>query len=277
MSTPNRQMFALATPPPERIELKRRRYRLERVFKHDFFAATCLYRPVSSSGQRIVVKFARSQAFCGLPMDWLGRWLGGREERIYRVLTGLEGLPRWLGRVGRNAHAIAYVGGRPLDHVDEPPEGFFDRLAALMRTIHDRGVAYCDANKRSNILVSRDGRPCLVDFQISLCRRDGWPWPFRKIIRWAVEYAAARDIYHVYKHKRRMCPQRVRPEEEALSRRRTGLHRVHRSLTKPWRRLRRKFLREQFTSGRLVSPTAALEDHHQPEKATWRPAKETDR
>ena len=58
--------------------------------------------------------------------------------------------------------------------------------------------------------------------------------------------------------------------EEALSRRRTGLHVLHRKLGKPWRALRRGFLRKQHESGRLESPTANLEDHDQPEKATWR-------
>jgi hypothetical protein len=72
------------------------------------------------------------------------------------------------------------------------------------------------------------------------------------------------------KHKRRLAPNELAPEEEALSRRRTGLHALHRKLTKPWRALRRRFLRRQHASGRLKSPTAELEDHHQPEKATWR-------
>ena len=86
----------------------------------------------------------------------------------------------------------------------------------------------------------------------------------------AVSYIAHRDIYHIYKHKRRMCPQCLRPEERELSLSRTGLHALHRKLTKPWRYFRRWFLRKQYETGRLRSPTADLEDHYQPEKDGWR-------
>ena len=39
----NLKWFALSSPPPGVIELAGLSYRLVRVFKHDFFAATCLY------------------------------------------------------------------------------------------------------------------------------------------------------------------------------------------------------------------------------------------
>jgi len=79
-----------------------------------------------------------------------------------------------------------------------------------------------------------------------------------------------KDLYHLYKHKRRLAPDELTPEEDALSRKRSGVHLLHRKLTKPYRALRRGFLKKQFEKGSLESPTAALEDHHQPEKATWR-------
>jgi len=266
------QLFALRLPPPERIELGRSAYRLVRVFKHDFFAATCLYQAESSAAPfpRVVVKFGRDQAFCGLPMDWYGRLLRRHEEAIYRLLDGIPGVPRWAGRLSETAYAIEYVDARPLDHLDKPPDGFFDRLRAILEAIHARGVGYCDANKRSNILVDPAGQPFLVDYQISLRRRDDLPWPLSALAAAAVRYVAQRDLYHLYKHKRRLCPEQMTPQEEGLSRRRTGLHWLHRKLTKPWRALRRAFLSKQFQAGRLTSPTADKEDHYQPEKDAWR-------
>jgi hypothetical protein len=85
-----------------------------------------------------------------------------------------------------------------------------------------------------------------------------------------VRYVADRDLYHLYKHKRRLAPAELTPEEGALSRQRGGLHALHRAVTTPWRSVRRWFLRRQYEKGALVSPTGQLEDHHQPEKATWR-------
>ncbi|MGC9455283.1 MAG: hypothetical protein ACP5HU_10530 [Phycisphaerae bacterium] len=268
----DKQLFALRSPPPQRLALPGRgEYRLKRVFKHDFFAATCLYQAVGEADVRqIVVKYTRTQPFCGLPMEWLARWMRRHEADIYRSLEGLEGIPRHLGEVGRDGYAIEYVDAAPLDHLQTPPRGFFDRLLELMRRIHSRGVAYTDANKRSNILVRPDGSPVLVDYQISIRRRDNWPWPLRTISRWTFAYIAERDIYHVLKHKRRMAPDELTDEEEVLSRSRGGLHRLHRKLSKGWRHLRRGFLRKRHRRGWLRSPTAEMEDHHQPEKSTWR-------
>ena len=271
----NTQMFALRQRPPELIELAGGRYRLARVFKHDFFAATCLYQidvPATSpeAMPRVVVKFCRNQSFWGLPLDWIGRFLAGHEEAIYRTLRGLNGVPRWMGRISPTSCAVEYIDAKPLDHLPSPPEGFFNRLREIFDAIHARGVAYGDANKRSNILVSADGRPFLIDYQIAIRRRDELPWPVNAVLRRAVAYLAEKDLYHLYKHKRRLCPDEMTEEELVLSHRRSRLHRLHRRLTKPYRALRRAFLTRQYRKGRLLSPTAALEDHHQPEKAAWR-------
>jgi len=241
-----------------------------RVFKHDFWAATCLYESPGADPPRAVVKFARAQDFCGLPLAWVGRMTSQHERLIYRALSGVGGVPRWLGALGESAYAIEYLDARPLDHHERPPAGFFDGARRILDAVHARGVAYCDANKRSNFLVGEDGRAHLIDFQIALRRRDDLPWPLRAISRAFVAYMQQRDVYHLYKHKRRMCPDQLTEEEDALSRRRGRLHRLHRAITKPYRTLRRRFLRKRHQAGKLVSPTAALEDHHQPEKATWR-------
>ncbi len=267
----NPQWFALPARPPERVSVAGATCRLARVFKHDFFAATCEYVAEGPARiDRIVVKFARRQGFCGLPLAWLGRWLAAREEAIYRTLDGVDGVPRWVGRVGDAAYAIEYVPGRPLDHDPPPPEGFFDRLRDVFDAVHARGVGYGDANKRSNVLIGPDGRPFLIDYQISLRKRPDLPPPLRNLIAAVVDRLAAKDLYHLYKHKRRMRPGELTAEEEALSRRRGGLHLLHRKLTKPYRALRRKFLARRHADGRLASPTRDIEDHHQPEKDTWR-------
>ncbi len=268
----NKQLFALRQPPPEKITLGGIAYRLVRVFKHDFYAATCLYKSDDPAAEipQAVVKLGRQQNFCGMPMKWMGKLLRNREAAIYKVITGTPGVPRFMGLVGETGMAIEYMNAKPLDHFDVPPAGYFERMRQILDTLHARGVAYCDANKRSNMLVGPNGEAVLIDFQISLRRRDDLPWPIRTIIGKAVDYVCDRDIYHLYKHKRRLCPQELTPEEEKLSRWRGLFHRMHRKLTKPYRAIRRRFLKEQYNKGQLISPTAQLEDHNQPEKATWR-------
>jgi len=264
-------MFALREPPPRRVEVAGGAYEPVRVFKHDFFAATCLYAGVGEAQpERIVVKLYRTQPFLGLAMAWAGRLMRDREQATYAALAGVRGVPRWIGRVGPTGHAVEYVRATPLDHFPNgPPPGFFDRLRRLFDEIHARGVGYCDANKRSNILVGEDGQPFLVDYQICLRLRHDWPGPLRALSRACVEHARRCDLYHLYKHKRRLRPEELSGREDLLSRRRSLLHTLHRKLTDPWRAIRRRFLRTQYARGRLVSPTKSLEDHAQPEKATW--------
>ncbi len=265
-------LFALSAGPPEELAIAGRPYSLARVFKHDFWAATCLYEsaPAAAVFPRAVVKFGRDHPFAGLPLQAVGEWLTAREEAIYARLKGVEGIPRWIARLSPRTCAIEYIDGRPLDHCDKPPAGFFDKLRTVIEAVHARGVAYVDANKKSNILVTADGRPALIDFQIAIARRPDWPFPFSSMVRTIVGYLQKKDIYHLCKHKRRLVPEQLTPEEEALSRRRGPLHRFHRRLTKPYRYLRRGYLRKKHRAGRLVSPTAALEDHRQPEKDSWK-------
>jgi hypothetical protein len=277
MTAAANMMFALPAPPPKSLSVGGTGYRLVRVFKHDFWAATCLYERdgVDCAGEtdfaRIVVKFGRQHSFAGIPLSWVGRWLTDHEQRIYEALAGLAGTPAWVGRISPTACAIEYIEAVPLDHLppDAIPDDFFDRLREIFQAIHDRGVAYGDANKRSNILVA-DGRPILIDFQISL-RADACDlWAMRRLWQRVVEYLQHKDLYHLYKHKRRLRPDLLTADEDALSRHRSGLHGLHRKLTKPYRSLRRRFLKSQHESGKLTSPTDHLEDHHQPEKRFWR-------
>jgi len=266
----NVEMFALRQPPLERLSVAGSCYALRRVFKHDFWAATCLYEaPETAPLRRVVVKFGRTQPLWGFPMSWYARWLTAHEESIYRALVGVAGVPRWAGRVGDTAFAIEYIDARPLDHIEHPPAGFFDRLRSVLDAIHARGVAYGDANKRSNILVTDDERAFLIDYQISIRRREDWPAPLRWLLGRVVEYLMAKDLYHLYKHKRRLARSELRAGEEALSHHGGGLHWLHRKLSKPYRALRRRLLSRQYRRG-MRSPTDELEDHHQPEKDTWR-------
>ncbi len=267
----NTQLFALPTPPAAEIYVAGAAYRLLRVFKHDFFAATALYEATGAVEiPKIVVKTYRTQAICGLAMDWLGRFSREHEKAIYAALAGVSGVPRCLGCVGPTGLAIEYIEAVPLDHLDKPPAGYFDRMRQILDAVHTRGVAYVDANKLSNMLVADDGSAHLIDFQIAIRRRDDWLWPARVIAASIVRYLQGKDIYHLCKHKRRLAPAELTDEEEKFSRRRGLWHRLHRKITKPYRAVRRGFLRRQYRTGRLESPSAKLEDHHQPEKQTWR-------
>ncbi len=233
--------------PRDSFRLGGRPYRLDRVLKQDFFAATGRY--VGPDGERVVLKHYHTDPFLGLPLDWAGRWMADREVRHYRALQDLEGVPRLLGRVGASAFVHEWVEGKDLLDRREPvPDDFFDRLDGLLAAVHARGMAYVDANKPDNVLVAaRDGRPVLIDFQISwMPKRRGdrrgdargrsGLGPIRRPILAALQ---REDRYHFRKLKRRFRPDLMTPEEHEASRRRSGLLSLHRLVAAPLRDLRR--------------------------------------
>src|SRR5262249_21210083 len=161
--------------------------------------------------RRVVVKFGRRAPLLGLPLAWLGRFMIGHESRLYTLVDGLNGVPSFEGRIGGITFAHAYADGHDLSRNDRPADDFFPRLAELIRPIHARQIACVDLEKRENILVGADGRPNLIDFQIS------WHWPAESggrtaIARRVLSLLQAADRYHLYKHWRRMRPDQLSQE-----------------------------------------------------------------
>ena len=227
-------------PARPTFELGGRTYRLEKVLKHDFFTVTARYR--DPDGRPVCLKHYHTEPWFGWPLEWAGRLMADREVRHYRLLQDLENVPRLLGRIGSSAFAHAWVEGHDLlDQKDLLPDDFFDRLESLLRAIHDRGMAYVDANKPDNVLVARDGRPVLIDFQISWAPRLG-PGPLGRLKRRILAMFQEADLYHARKLKRLYRPDLLTPEERAASYRRPWFLDLHRFVGAPLRDLRRKFL-----------------------------------
>jgi hypothetical protein len=210
-----------------------------KTFKHDFFAATGLYR---GPGGLVVLKVGRQNEFLTIPMRWIGAILTRREVRIYELLHGMPGVPRLIGAVGNSGFLHEFVPGHPLRRDERVSDAFFDQLLALIEGLHARHIAYVDLNKRENILVGDDGRPYLIDFQISLYLPPvGWQgrWP----IRWLLGRFQDADRYHCFKHKRRLRPDLLTEQQRAEIGRLSVWIRLHRGLTRPFTNLRRRTLK----------------------------------
>ena len=206
--------------------------------KHDFVAATGFYE--DRAGNRVVLKIGRTASLFGFPMRWMGRFLCQREVRFYRKLEDLPNVPKVVGFVGDTGFVHEYVRGRPLAAGKDVPAGFFDQCHDLIAELHRRGIAYVDTNKPENILLGDDGRPHLIDFQIS--------WDRRFLLR----YFQREDIYHLLKHKRRLALHELTPEELARVTKRSLPIRLHRAIFKPYFMTRRWLFHQLRSSGRLM-------------------------
>ena len=232
-----------SAPPPARIEQAGASYTLERVFKHDFWAFTALYRSVDPASREpwLVLKIARRTRLFGLPLGWIGRLLARHECLVYERLAGSEVLPRFTGRHGSHGVTHAYVPGRLLRRAHPAPDGFFACLSAGLEGVHRRGVACLDLSKFDNVLIGEDGRPYLFDLQIA------WYWPAKwggdlAPMTWIRRLLQRSDRYHLAKLWRRTRPDQIPPEELAVSWRPPWSIRLHKALTSPLQWVRRGLL-----------------------------------
>ncbi len=223
--------------PPSEIEIADRFYAKSVEFKHDSWAATAQYE---CGGHRVVCKFNRTQSVLGLPCKWVGRLLARRESEFLRQLGDIPGIPRSYaliktsGKKLANAAAHDYVDGNPLSLVFCVDEAFFRELETLLEKIHERNIAYVDLHKPENVLVGTDGKPYLIDFQISI-RLPGF-WPFSSILK----MLQASDRYHLMKHKQFRL--NYHHSYATMNSNRPWWIRCHRKLAVPIRTLRRRLL-----------------------------------
>lgn len=223
---------------PDTFAIDGTEYRLTDSIKHDFFACTGFY--VDAQGHRVVLKMGRVASLLGFPMKWAGKFLCNREVRFYRKLADLPNVPRLVGLVGETGLVHDYVYGRPLAAGKTVPDGFFDQCMALMAELHRRRMAYVDTNKPENILLGDDGKPHLIDFQIS--------WDSRFFLSWLQR----EDIYHLLKHKKKLRRDELTPDELARVTQKSFLIRLHRTIFKPYFFIRRRTVRQLRASGRLM-------------------------
>lgn len=229
--------------PPETVRIGGREYRLERVFKHDSWAATALYA-ASTTGERAVCKFNRQQGIGPVPMRWLGRHLARNEAKVLDRMAGAGGVPENLGpvEVGGEVlpYAVArrYIEGNPLGRKDKVGDDFFPGLRRILDVLHARGMAYVDLHKRENVLVGDDGKPYLIDFQISFAAPAGWRGRL-PLTRVCLRLLQRSDDYHFDKMWARSRPDQNGGEEGL---RRPWWIEAHRLVARPFRSLRRRHL-----------------------------------
>jgi predicted Ser/Thr protein kinase len=133
----------------------------------------------------------------------LGPWQLDREARAYRILEGIPGIPRCLGRPTREMLALEYIPGRTLRSTrpGELDSSFFDRLEALLNAAHHSGVAHGDLHHR-DVIAGPGDVPYLIDFSTSLIAGRGAGRLRRAVFTWMCRA----DLRSVAKLRRRLNP-----------------------------------------------------------------------
>ena len=231
--------------PPNEVQINRQSYRLQEIYKHDSWAATAIYEGKSG---KIVCKFNRQQSIFGIPMGWLGRRLAHRENKFLQMFADLPNIPSYCGEVVAYeeilpyASAHIYVEGTPLRrYPHKVSDDFFPQLQNVLKIIHTHQISYMDLNKQENILVTEDGKPCLIDFQICFHLSHRWPGNSAPM-RFLLQLLQRSDDYHLMKHFTRLRPDLFTPSELQQAQKRPWFLNLYRCFQIPLRTLRRRLL-----------------------------------
>lgn len=177
----------------------------------------------------------------GRTPGWFGRWLAPlliwREATALEQLDGLPGIPRLYRRLDRRAVLMEYLPAQAWNKM-RPEDASYARLAELIAAMHARGVAHCDMRAPSNILVTADGGPCIVDFVARVRRGGDWNLPWN----WLFARFCAADDSALIKLKQRYAEHLLTSSERETLGQRGVLERMARWVGANTRRLTRYFV-----------------------------------
>lgn len=136
----------------------------------------------------------------------LARWLARREARALRRLEGVGAVPRLIDhRAGMLRRE--WLAGEPMQRARPADPHYFRDALTLLRRLHLHRVVHNDLAKEPNWLVTPEGLPALVDFQLA--------WAARRRGR-LFRALAHDDLRHMLKHKRSYLPGRLTARERRI-------------------------------------------------------------
>jgi len=164
-----------------------------------------VFGTISRSGDTVIrdARAARPWA------RWLALRLMRREHRALTRLAlkqGIDGIPRVLDQ-SPGILTRSWIEGAPMQIARPRDPAYFRAASKLIRKLHAANVIHNDLAKETNWLVTPDGRPALVDFQLAMTLTRRGP------IARALGHD---DIRHLLKHKRSFLPDGLTARERRI-------------------------------------------------------------
>ncbi|MEO0367861.1 MAG: hypothetical protein AAF197_03640 [Pseudomonadota bacterium] len=138
----------------------------------------------------------------------VGPLLNWRECKGLRRLVAASSIPNLLAVPDTRSFLMSFHESQQITRVDTNEvdwEAFFSKLKSAIDQIHALGVAHNDLRNPSNILITKDGDPILVDLVACFCRGRKW----NLINRWLFNKFCQVDHSAVTKLKQRVAPHLV--------------------------------------------------------------------
>lgn len=136
-----------------------------------------------------------------------------REYEAYQRLDGLTGVPKCYGMINNEFMVLELIEGVPYrgaEFTDRP--SWFEQLFGIIKGFHARGVSHGDLKSKSNLMVTADGQPMVIDFGTSFVHRAG----FHPLNNAFYRYGQRLDINAWVKHKYHGRYEDASPEDQSL-------------------------------------------------------------
>ena len=188
---------------------------------------TLLYR---DHDRRLVIKAPSGRGIRKLISTLMLR----HEARVYDQLTDFPAAPRCYGLLRNRYLVLEYIEGAPARYAGiADREAFFVELLEHIKTLHARGIAHSDLQKKDNLLLVDGQHPCLLDFGAAVIRKSGFA-PFNHV---HFRFAARLDFNQWAKLKYQGRFERMSAADRVYYRR-TLIEKLARTLKRLWRALR---------------------------------------
>jgi len=175
------------------------RLEVEHLLKADVFGR------VSRIGEVVVRDTRAARPWARL----LAVHLMSRECRALTRLAmgpGIEWVPRVLKREDRQL-TRSWIDGTPMQIARPRNPAYFRAASRLLRRLHAANVIHNDLAKETNWLVTPEGNPALVDFQLAMTLTKRGP---------LARALGHDDLRHLLKHKRTYLPERLTARERRI-------------------------------------------------------------
>ena len=145
----------------------------------------------------------------------IGRFLISREYRALKRLSPCIGTCNNIIRLGKFTLSYKYIKGQNLSSFSRRNNSinkdFFPNLEKAVKEMHSYGIVHLDIRTGSNVIISEDNKPIIIDFQSYLVL-DFIPGDYLKNLLKSV------DISGVYKYWTKMSPETLDDsKKEALA------------------------------------------------------------
>ena len=177
--------------------------------------------------QKVLIKSAAGKGITA----WINRLMLRREYNIYQRLDGIPGVPHCFGFFLNRYLVLEHVDAQTMRDVGIfDQESFLVEMLSVIRAVHSRGVAHGDLKRKDNVLVTRDSKPYLIDFGVSVVRKKG----FHPLNYLWHSFCHQHDFNAWLKHKYGRDLTNMSPEDASLYRF-LWPERLFRILNRPWR------------------------------------------